>query len=135
VVLVAVPLVGAFLGPAFVRKRDLWLPLGPADKITKTPQAFDFRYRETDGWRQSVVRRTAYALLDGGDIVVLSNICTHLGCAVRWDPSRNLYVCPCHGGLFDREGKVIPGTPPPRPLQRYRRRVHKGMLEIEVITT
>jgi menaquinol-cytochrome c reductase iron-sulfur subunit len=129
--LMAVPLVGSFLAPAFVRKQELWLDLASEDEVTETPKAFDFRYRETDGWRQTVERRTAYALRDRGSILVLSNICTHLGCAVRWDPSRRRYVCPCHGGLFTRTGQVAKG-PPPRPLNRYTFRVRRGKVQIRI---
>ncbi len=43
--------------------------------------------------------------------------CTHQRCNVRWDSQRRVFVCPCHGGLFDAYGNVISG-PPPRPLKR-----------------
>jgi len=48
--------------------------------------------------------------------------CTHLKCNVRWDEKRQIFVCPCHGGLFDAYGNVIAG-PPPRPLRRIGVRV------------
>ena len=44
-----------------------------------------------------------------------SAVCTHLGCLVDWDEKRQQIICPCHGGQFDTEGRVISG-PPPRPL-------------------
>jgi cytochrome b6-f complex iron-sulfur subunit len=47
-----------------------------------------------------------------------SAICTHLGCIVAWDGSGKQIVCPCHGGFFDLNGKVVAG-PPPRPLPQY----------------
>lgn len=47
-----------------------------------------------------------------------SAICTHLGCIVAWDGSGKQIVCPCHGGVFDLNGKVVAG-PPPRPLPQY----------------
>ena len=47
-----------------------------------------------------------------------SAICTHLGCLVSWDENKQEIMCPCHAGLFDREGKVVSG-PPPRPLPSY----------------
>jgi Rieske Fe-S protein len=42
--------------------------------------------------------------------------CTHLSCAVRYEPTEGKIHCPCHHGYFDADtGKVLQG-PPPRPL-------------------
>ncbi len=49
---------------------------------------------------------------------VLSNSCAHLGCPVRWNPEKQLYLCPCHGGLYDINGGWV-GGPPPRGMYRY----------------
>lgn len=52
----------------------------------------------------------------GGELRAFSAVCTHLGCIVEWQPGRHhVWHCPCHHGLYDREGKVT-GGPPPRPL-------------------
>lgn len=48
-----------------------------------------------------------------------SAACTHLGCLVTWDSSRNEFLCPCHAAVFDENGEVVSG-PPPSPLPRYR---------------
>lgn len=45
----------------------------------------------------------------------LSALCPHLGCAVRWEPSREVIECPCHGARFDPQGRVLSG-PTPGPL-------------------
>ena len=45
----------------------------------------------------------------------LSAVCTHLGCVVRWKKGRRQFFCPCHGGRFDVDGRVL-GGPAPRPL-------------------
>jgi len=57
--------------------------------------------------------------------VAISTRCAHLGCPVRYysDPGR--FVCPCHGGIYDIEGKVD-GGPPVRPLDRHYTRVTSG---------
>jgi len=49
---------------------------------------------------------------------VLSNSCAHLGCPVRWMTDQQLYLCPCHGGLYDINGGWV-GGPPPRGMYRY----------------
>ena len=49
---------------------------------------------------------------------VLSNSCAHLGCPVRWNTEKKLYLCPCHGGLYDINGGWV-GGPPPRGMYRY----------------
>jgi len=42
--------------------------------------------------------------------------CTHLSCAVFYQPHTDKIQCPCHNGWFDaRSGSVLQG-PPPRPL-------------------
>jgi cytochrome b6-f complex iron-sulfur subunit len=46
-----------------------------------------------------------------------SLICTHFSCVVRWNEADQAYVCPCHEGRYDSEGRVIAG-PPPAPLKR-----------------
>ena len=44
--------------------------------------------------------------------------CTHLSCAVFYQPAADKIQCPCHNGWFDaRTGNVLQG-PPPRPLPR-----------------
>ena len=49
---------------------------------------------------------------------VLSNSCAHLGCPVRWMSDKQLYLCPCHGSLFDINGGWV-GGPAPRGMYRY----------------
>lgn len=51
---------------------------------------------------------------------VLASSCAHLGCPVRWEvqEGEGLFLCPCHGGLYDINGGYV-GGPPPRGLYRY----------------
>jgi nitrite reductase/ring-hydroxylating ferredoxin subunit len=60
---------------------------------------------------------------------VLSPICTHQGCIVKWRADRSLFVCPCHGGTFDAEGNRKSG-PPQSPLAMLDYRVNDGQLLI-----
>ena len=33
--------------------------------------------------------------------------CSHLGCALRWNPQEHSWDCPCHGSRFSEEGKLL----------------------------
>lgn len=65
-----------------------------------------------------------------GDLVAFTIYCTHTGCPVRWEEQAQLFMCPCHGGAFHRDGAVAAG-PPPAPLTRYPVRVNGGVVEIQ----
>jgi Rieske Fe-S protein len=52
----------------------------------------------------------------GGVVVARSLLCTHFGCRVQWQAATERYKCPCHEGVFDREGRPVAG-PPTRPLR------------------
>jgi hypothetical protein len=53
----------------------------------------------------------------------------HLGCPVRFIEASQRFVCPCHGGVYDFQGKRT-GGPPVRPLDRFYTRAVNGRLEI-----
>jgi cytochrome b6-f complex iron-sulfur subunit len=50
-------------------------------------------------------------------VQVLSLVCTHLGCIVKWHPEDESFSCPCHAASFDKTGRVT-GGPPPAALER-----------------
>jgi len=54
--------------------------------------------------------------LQPGQFTALSAVCTHLGCIVKWVADKQEFLCPCHGGRYSAEGKVLAG-PPPKPLE------------------
>lgn len=76
---------------------------------TERPAILD---EKTEGFTQSERKE----ILDR--LNVLSNSCAHLGCPVRWMSDQQLYLCPCHGGLYDINGGWV-GGPPPRGMYRY----------------
>lgn len=45
--------------------------------------------------------------------------CTHLSCAVFFDPGTKRIECPCHAGAFDAATGAVLQGPPPRPLRSF----------------
>ncbi|MDQ0197521.1 QcrA and Rieske domain-containing protein [Neobacillus ginsengisoli] len=90
--------------------------------LTDQPVRVDFTFKQKDAWYESDVTNTAWVYKEGGKIVALSPICKHLGCTVNWNTDKahpNQFFCPCHFGRYEKNGKNIPGTPPPQPLDTY----------------
>jgi Rieske Fe-S protein len=82
-----------------------------------------------DGWETTRTRRTAWVRRAEGEgaMTVLSPICPHLGCPINWSPDRAQFVCPCHKGAFDADGKLVSG-PPPRGMDVLEWEVRGGRL-------
>jgi len=109
-----------------------WVPLGPVSKFPegetrlamfKNPYVMptDGKTVDTACW----VRRIA-----GDQFQVFAVNCAHLGCPVRWFPQSGLFMCPCHGGAYYRDGARASG-PPERGLFEYRSKVQDGVVTIE----
>jgi cytochrome b6-f complex iron-sulfur subunit len=66
-----------------------------------------------------------FIIRDEMGFLALSARCTHLGCMVVWNRDHRMFLCPCHGGKFDAEGRNVEG-PPPRPLDALALRMDDG---------
>ncbi|MGW8250573.1 MAG: QcrA and Rieske domain-containing protein [Anaerolineales bacterium] len=130
----AIPAVVYIIGPALQRRQlEEWVRLGSIDKVELgTPTLFKANIERQTGWIVNEEGVSVYVLTeDGREYVAMSNICTHLGCRVRWVDDRSEFFCPCHNGVFDKEGIVVSG-PPPRPLDRYETKVENDQIFIKV---
>jgi menaquinol-cytochrome c reductase iron-sulfur subunit len=128
----AIPAVAYIVGPAVQRNQQQeWIRLGSASKVEiGTPTLFKTKIEKQTGWIINETELTFYVITeDGRNYVAMSNICTHLGCRVRWISDENQFFCPCHNAIFDEDGNVVTG-PPPRPLDRYEVKVEEDQLFI-----
>jgi Rieske Fe-S protein len=76
--------------------------------------------RVEDGYMTRKLKERLAVVRDASSpagLVVLSTTCSHLGCGVAWSAARKAFLCPCHGGVYAADGRVLAG-PPPRPLAR-----------------
>jgi Rieske Fe-S protein len=68
--------------------------------------------------------------IEGEQFQVFAINCAHLGCPVRWFAQSGLFMCPCHGGAYYRDGSRASG-PPERGLFEYKYKVQDGLISIE----
>lgn len=110
----------------------------PVNEITEKPKAVQFVVHRKDGWYEPEAGEpmTAWVMKDPNapeGILALSPICKHLGCTVNWDSNpqfKGKFFCPCHFGLYEKDGTNVPGTPPAKPLDKYKIKVENGKLLI-----
>lgn len=117
----SIPAIAYIVGPALkTGTTENWVRIGSTGKVELgTPTLFKTTVERQTGWLKNQEEISIYILTNNGrDYIALSNICTHLGCRVRWIANQQEFFCPCHNGVFDKEGNVVSG-PPPRPLDRY----------------
>lgn len=126
--------VAYIVGPSLKKQQtETWVRLGPTSKVELgIPTLFTFTIQTQTGWIANTEEISVYVLTtDGRTYVAMSNICTHLGCRVRWISEQDEFFCPCHNGVFDIEGNVVAG-PPPHPLDRYDVKVENDQLYVLV---
>jgi menaquinol-cytochrome c reductase iron-sulfur subunit len=129
-----IPATAYVVGPSLKgQQTETWIRLGPTSKVELgTPTLFTFSVQTQTGWIENTQEVSVYVLTtDGRTYIAMSNICTHLGCRVRWIAEQDEFFCPCHNGQFDLNGNVI-GGPPPRPLDRYDVKVENDQLYVLV---
>ena len=136
----ALPGLGFALGPLFEKTvPESWQDVGPVGDFNDTsyvPRVMNINPGIGDAGKTTVYvrkfNRDIDKVIKGEDpqpYVVISTRCAHLGCPVRYIQASQKFVCPCHGGVYDSQGKVE-GGPPVRPLDRFYTRVTDGRVEV-----
>ena len=131
----AVP-IGRFLLSSITRGRANgyldWVSLGSVSRFPEgETRLATFRnplVMPTDG--KTVDTACWVRRIEGDQFQVFAVNCAHLGCPVRWFPQSGLFMCPCHGGAYYRDGSRASG-PPERGLFEYPYRVENGLIMIQ----
>jgi len=105
----AVP-IGRFLLSSITRGRAngylAWVSLGRASEFPEgETRLANFRnplVMPSDG--KTVDTACWVRRIEGDQFQVFAVNCAHLGCPVRWFPQSGLFMCPCHGGAYYRDG-------------------------------
>ncbi len=135
-VAMVLPLVGFAVAPILETPEEDWQAVGVPEDFVKDsylPVIKTEREGIGEAGKTTVYVRQSdpelYPNEEGSEYVAVSTRCAHLGCPVRYIQSAGNFNCPCHGGAYDFEGKVI-GGPPVRPLDRFQTRLADGKVEV-----
>lgn len=133
---IGLPAIGFALGPVFEEEEVTWRDVGPPSDFPDdgyVPRTITLTEGVGDAGLSTVYIRKAnpdaFAGEKPGEFIAISTRCAHAGCPVRWVTSAERFVCPCHGGVYDFQGKVA-GGPPVRPLDRFVTRVRSGQVQL-----
>jgi nitrite reductase/ring-hydroxylating ferredoxin subunit len=126
--------VGFALAPIFEKPDDLWESVGPPSRFndqTYKPVVFTIVEGIGEAGKTTAFVRQGSSKYNENpsSYVAISTRCAHLGCPVNYVSAAKNFVCPCHGGVYDFQGKVV-GGPPVRPLDRFQTRVERGQVQI-----
>lgn len=131
---IAIPMLGV-LFQSFIRRAPReWVSVGPVNQFA-VGKTTEIRIKNPGdvAWGGYGSLVGAYMRRDSEkDFTVFSANCTHLGCPVRWRPNAELFLCPCHGGVFYKNGDVAAG-PPPKSLTQFDVRVSNGNVEVKAL--
>ena len=68
----------------------------------------------SEKWKKE---RQIWVVRNERGIYAMISICRHLGCTPNWFEDKKVFLCPCHGSIYDLEGNVL-GGPAPKLLWR-----------------
>ena len=132
------PALAIGFAPVFEKHEQPWQAVGPPedfDDKSYIPKTITTTSAVGEVGKTTVYVRKRNAQIDAekrdeyNAYIAISSRCMHLGCPVRYVAASEMFICPCHGGAYDKQGKVTDG-PPPRPLDRFYTRLKDGLVEI-----
>jgi menaquinol-cytochrome c reductase iron-sulfur subunit len=127
-----IPVLSSFFAPLLEKVPQVWRNVGSVSKFpVGTTNLVQFENADPEAWAGVTAHTAAWLRRDSEQaFTAFSANCTHLGCPVRWEKDAQLFMCPCHGGVYYKDGTVAAG-PPPKSLVRYRVRINKDQVEIQ----
>ena len=135
--IIVLPAVGFAVAPIFEKPEERWESVGPVSRFTEktyTPVVFTLvegigEAGKTTAYVRKAIPPRRSTRRSRQPYVAISTRCAHLGCPVRFVEAAKNFICPCHGGVYDFQGKVI-GGPPVRPLDHFQTRVRNGEVQV-----
>jgi len=128
----AVPVIAALVAPLLERNRTFWRTVGHIDDFpVGTTKLVNFDNADAEQYAGMLTRSAAWLRHNEDQTFTAFAVnCTHLGCPVRWEEKAQLFMCPCHGGVYYKDGTVAAG-PPPKRLPEYKVRINNQEIQLE----
>ncbi len=131
---VSVPIIAYLLSPLLRPAPQVWRDVGTVDSF-RVGNTVEVAIEEPSPlpWAGQTALTAVWLRRTGArEFIAFAVNCTHLGCPVNWRAEAQLFLCPCHGGVYYADGTVA-GGPPPRRLLQYDVRIADGD-RVEVLT-
>jgi Rieske Fe-S protein len=134
IILVLSALLGAFCGlVSILVGRYLWPRKRPPYEEIKVEGWLQVASAEVT---QNYLKQFAYGKIPGviindmGEMKAFSLLCSHLGCVLNWSRDRKVFICPCHGGEFNSNGRAIV-KPPEESLKKFAVQVREDKIYVK----
>jgi len=130
-IVAGIPVISALLAPLIAQPPQQWRKVGELDDFAiGSTRLVKFENADAKPWAGTTVQSAAWLRRDTATTFTAFSVnCTHLGCPVRWEQDAELFMCPCHGGVYYKDGSVASG-PPPKALIQYRVRINRKDIEL-----
>jgi Rieske Fe-S protein len=128
---VVLPTIGFVAAPiADKKKAGTWIPVLKEEELGDgETKSVTYQIELQDAYMKTQREYSVFVHRQGAQVIGFDASCPHLGCHVEFKDSKNRYVCPCHGAVFDAEGIHLSG-PAPRGLYPIRAKVEQGQIWI-----
>ena len=129
--LVSIPVIGALIAPLFRYTPVEWRKVGKvSDFQTGKTAMVKFRNSNPLPWSGKTSKTASWLRkISDTEFIAFSVNCRHLGCPVRWQEDAEIFLCPCHGGVYNKDGSRAAG-PPQLGLAKYKVRIKNEDVEV-----
>jgi menaquinol-cytochrome c reductase iron-sulfur subunit len=113
---IAVPILGFLLSPILRERKSSsqsWVSLGSLDSFPEgQTRLATYRNPSVNAWDGETANIACWVRrVEADKFQIFAINCAHLGCPVRWFPQSELFMCPCHGGVYYSDGSRASGPP------------------------
>ena len=130
--LLSIPFISSIINPGQKKITSSFSKVTNLESIQKNnPVNIPILTSSRDAYLNETVMHNVWIVRKSSDtITAFSPICPHLGCSYNWNSSTQQFKCPCHGSVFNIDGKLLSG-PAPRGLDTLPIKIEDDVIYVE----